>query len=193
MSLLYANVSPDDILLKQKLDILVASHPNLKVYYTVVIQQRVGKEEKDTYQRTWQLTAYLVLLKILSSLEVLFLRVTYVLVAYNRTIDSVRSSGMMKHISGDKAKDRSQGELTGILKDCALINNIEQWGVDPDQPSSIEGKSQIDAYNEEQEGGAGLHLQLAFGLGDDQRLVLGIVEELRIDNGIRLFSLPLRQ
>ena len=25
--------------------------------------------------------------------------------------------GMMNHISGDKAKDRSQGELTGILKE----------------------------------------------------------------------------
>ncbi|KAB2024119.1 hypothetical protein ES319_D06G065100v1 [Gossypium barbadense] len=35
VSLLYANVSPDDILLKQKLDILAASHPNLKVFYTV--------------------------------------------------------------------------------------------------------------------------------------------------------------
>lgn len=31
ISLLYANVSPDDILLKQKLDILAATHPNLKV------------------------------------------------------------------------------------------------------------------------------------------------------------------
>lgn len=31
ISLLYANVSPDDILLKQKLDVLATSHPNLKV------------------------------------------------------------------------------------------------------------------------------------------------------------------
>ena len=31
VSLLYANVSPDDILLKQKLDVLATSHPNLKV------------------------------------------------------------------------------------------------------------------------------------------------------------------
>lgn len=29
--MLYANVSPDDILLKQKLDVLATSHPNLKV------------------------------------------------------------------------------------------------------------------------------------------------------------------
>jgi len=33
--LIYANVSPDDILLQQKLDILAKSHPNLKVFYTV--------------------------------------------------------------------------------------------------------------------------------------------------------------
>jgi len=31
ISLIYANVSPDDILLQQKLDILAKSHPNLKV------------------------------------------------------------------------------------------------------------------------------------------------------------------
>ena len=31
ISLLYGNVSPDDILLKQKLDVLAATHPNLKV------------------------------------------------------------------------------------------------------------------------------------------------------------------
>ncbi|KAJ9538919.1 hypothetical protein OSB04_031652 [Centaurea solstitialis] len=35
VSLIYANVSPDDILLKKKLDMLAASHPNLKVFYTV--------------------------------------------------------------------------------------------------------------------------------------------------------------
>ncbi|MCD7468125.1 hypothetical protein HAX54_005937 [Datura stramonium] len=35
VSLVYANVSPDDILLKKKLDVLAATHPNLKVFYTV--------------------------------------------------------------------------------------------------------------------------------------------------------------
>jgi hypothetical protein len=33
ISLIYANVSPDDILLQQKLDILATSHPNLKVKF----------------------------------------------------------------------------------------------------------------------------------------------------------------
>lgn len=31
VSLIYANVSPDDILLKKKLDMLAATHPNFKV------------------------------------------------------------------------------------------------------------------------------------------------------------------
>ena len=34
LSLLYANVSPDDILLREELDALVAAHPNFKVWYT---------------------------------------------------------------------------------------------------------------------------------------------------------------
>lgn len=38
VSLIYANVSPDDILLKRKLDILAESHPNLKV--TLVLLHR---------------------------------------------------------------------------------------------------------------------------------------------------------
>ncbi|KAK4481199.1 hypothetical protein RD792_012081 [Penstemon davidsonii] len=35
VSLLYANISPDDILLKKKLDVLAATHPNLKIFCTV--------------------------------------------------------------------------------------------------------------------------------------------------------------
>lgn len=36
ITLLYANVSPDDILLKQKLDALQANHPNLKVESSLI-------------------------------------------------------------------------------------------------------------------------------------------------------------
>ncbi|KAL4420574.1 hypothetical protein ABPG75_010230 [Micractinium tetrahymenae] len=35
LSLLYANVSPDDILLRDELDALAANHPNFRVWYTV--------------------------------------------------------------------------------------------------------------------------------------------------------------
>ena len=34
LSLLYANVAPDDILLREELDGLAAQHPNFKVWYT---------------------------------------------------------------------------------------------------------------------------------------------------------------
>lgn len=34
LSLLYANVSPDDILLREELDALAAAHPNFRVWYT---------------------------------------------------------------------------------------------------------------------------------------------------------------
>jgi ferredoxin-NADP reductase len=42
LSLLYANVSPDDILLREELDELAAQHPNFKVWYTGARRRRVG-------------------------------------------------------------------------------------------------------------------------------------------------------
>ncbi|KAK2966287.1 hypothetical protein RJ640_018098 [Escallonia rubra] len=97
VSLLYANVTPDDILLKQKLDALAASHPNLKVFYTV-----------DNPSETWRGgTGYIskdMAVKGLPSPS----DDTLILVC--------GPPGMMKHISGDK-ENRSQGELTGILKE----------------------------------------------------------------------------
>lgn len=105
VSLLYANVSPDDILLKQKLDILATSHPNLKVFYTV-----------DNPTKNWRGgTGY-----ISKDMAVKGLPDpsddTLILVC--------GPPGMMKHISGDKAKDRSQGELTGILKELGYSEQM---------------------------------------------------------------------
>lgn len=37
LSLLYANVSPDDILLREELDQLAVAHPNFSVWYTGVL------------------------------------------------------------------------------------------------------------------------------------------------------------
>ncbi|KAE8664316.1 NADH-cytochrome b5 reductase-like protein [Hibiscus syriacus] len=68
VSLLYANVSPDDILLKQKLDILAASHPNLKVFYTVDNPTKTWKGGAGYISKIWSQKAYPLLLKILSSL-----------------------------------------------------------------------------------------------------------------------------
>ncbi|KAK4753933.1 hypothetical protein SAY87_002037 [Trapa incisa] len=105
VSLIYANVSPDDILLKQKLDILAASHPNLKIFYTVDNPTKnwkggVGYISKD------------IALKGLPSPS----DDTIILVC--------GPPGMMKHISGSKAKDWTQGELTGILKELGYTEEM---------------------------------------------------------------------
>uniref|UniRef100_A0A2N9I9E2 cytochrome-b5 reductase n=1 Tax=Fagus sylvatica TaxID=28930 RepID=A0A2N9I9E2_FAGSY len=105
VSLLYANVSPDDILLKQKLDILATSHPNLKIFYTV-----------DNPSKNWRGgTGY-----ISKDMAVKGLPGP----SDNTLILVCGPPGMMKHISGDKAKDRSQGELIGILKDLGYTEQM---------------------------------------------------------------------
>ncbi|KAI6681706.1 hypothetical protein NL676_035587 [Syzygium grande] len=105
VSLLYANVSPDDILLKQKLDILAASHPNLKIFYTV-----------DNPSKNWKGgKGYISKDMVLKGLPA---------PSEDALILVCGPPGMMKHISGDKAKDRSQGELTGILKELGYTEQM---------------------------------------------------------------------
>ncbi|CAH2072314.1 unnamed protein product [Thlaspi arvense] len=101
ISLIYANVSPDDILLKQKLDVLQAKHPNLKVFYTVDNPNKnwkggVGYISKDMALKGLPLPA----------------EDTLILVC--------GPPGMMEHISGGKAPDWSQGEVKGILKEIGF-------------------------------------------------------------------------
>ncbi|KAK9101951.1 hypothetical protein Sjap_019205 [Stephania japonica] len=105
LSLLYANISPDDILLKTKLDILEASHPNLKIFYTVDNPTNdwkggVGYISKD------------VVVKGLPGPS----EDTLILVC--------GPPGMMEHISGEKAKDWTQGELKGLLKDVGYTEEM---------------------------------------------------------------------
>ncbi|XP_074585650.1 NADH-cytochrome b5 reductase-like protein [Curcuma longa] len=105
VSLIYANISPDDILLKNELDRLSASYANFKVFYTV-----------DKPNRNWRggigyVSKDMVLKGLPSPGED-----TLILVC--------GPPGLMKHISGDKAKDRSQGELTGILKDVGYTEDM---------------------------------------------------------------------
>lgn len=105
VSLLYANVSPDDILLKQKLDFLSSKHPNLKIFYTV-----------DTPSNNWTGgTGFISKDMVVKGLP-------------SPSDDSLilvcGPPGMMKHISGDKAKDRSQGELTGLLKEVGYTEEM---------------------------------------------------------------------
>lgn len=105
VSLLYANVSPDDILLKKKLDVLAASNPNLKIFYTV------DNPTKDWLGGKGYISKDMVVKGLPSPSDD-----TLILVC--------GPPGLMKHISGDKAKDRSQGQLTGILKELGYTEDM---------------------------------------------------------------------
>ncbi|KAK7292075.1 hypothetical protein RIF29_07740 [Crotalaria pallida] len=105
ISLLYANVSPDDILLKQKLDVLASSHPNLKVFYTV-----------DNPTKNWRGGAgYISKDMVVKGLPA---------PSDDTLILVCGPPGMMKHISGEKAKDWTQGELSGVLKEAGYTEEM---------------------------------------------------------------------
>ncbi|PWA68021.1 FAD/NAD(P)-binding oxidoreductase [Artemisia annua] len=105
VTLIYANVSPDDILLKKKLDMLAASHPNLKVFYTV-----------DNPSKYWVGgTGYISKDMVLKGLPPPS-DATLVLVC--------GPPGMMEHVSGGKAKDWSQGEVSGVLKELGYTEEM---------------------------------------------------------------------
>ncbi|KAG8053270.1 hypothetical protein GUJ93_ZPchr0001g31942 [Zizania palustris] len=98
VSLIYANVSPDDILLKRELDRLASSYPNFKVFYTV------DKPSSDWRGGVGYISKDMVLKGLPGPGE-------------DSLILVCGPPGMMNHTSGDKAKDRSQGEVTGLLKE----------------------------------------------------------------------------
>ncbi|KAH8948376.1 hypothetical protein BDL97_11G091300 [Sphagnum fallax] len=98
VSLVFANTTPDDILLKEKLDRLASAHPNFKVFYVVDKPTEDWKGGRGYINKD-------VLLKALPSPS----DDTVILVC--------GPPGLMKLISGDKAKDKSQGEVEGLLKD----------------------------------------------------------------------------
>lgn len=105
VSLIYANVSPDDILLKEKLDILSARHPNLKIFYTV-----------DEPSKNWRggvgyISKDMIIKGLPSPSE-------------DALILVCGPPGMMNHISGDKPNPRSQGELTGLLKELGYSEEM---------------------------------------------------------------------
>lgn len=105
VSLLYANVSPDDILLKEKLDALSSSHPNFKVYYIV-----------DRPASGWGGgVGYISLDMVLKGLPS---------PSEDTLILVCGPPGMMNHVSGDKAPDRSQGEVSGLLKEAGYTRDM---------------------------------------------------------------------
>ncbi|KAK4257376.1 hypothetical protein QN277_006971 [Acacia crassicarpa] len=105
IQLLYANISPDDILLKQKLDFLAASHPNLKVFYTVDNPTKnwrggVGYISKDMAEKGLPAPGDDALILVCGP------------------------PGMMQHVSGEKAQDWTQGEVSGILKELGYTEQM---------------------------------------------------------------------
>ncbi|XP_038984657.1 LOW QUALITY PROTEIN: NADH-cytochrome b5 reductase-like protein [Phoenix dactylifera] len=105
VSLLYANISPDDILLKRELDRLSVSYPNFKVFYTV------DKPSSNWIGGAGYISKDMIAKGLPGPAE-------------DSLILVCGPPGMMKHISGDKAKDRSQGELTGLLKEVGYTEQM---------------------------------------------------------------------
>jgi cytochrome-b5 reductase len=102
VSLVFANTTPDDILLKEKLDRLASAHPNFKVFYVVDKPTEDWKGGRGYINKD-------VLLKALPSPS----DDTVILVC--------GPPGLMKLISGDKAKDKSQGEVYIYIYICICI------------------------------------------------------------------------
>ncbi|XP_024538193.1 NADH-cytochrome b5 reductase-like protein isoform X2 [Selaginella moellendorffii] len=97
VSLIYANLTPDDILLKNELDKLSEKHPNFKVFYVV-----------DKPTRYWGGGSGFITKDILVK--------GLPPPSDGNLIMVCGPPGLMNHISGDKAPDKLQGELTGLLK-----------------------------------------------------------------------------
>lgn len=107
MSLIFANVSEKDIIAKQRLDGLAHAFPDqFSIFYVV---DKVGS--KDWAGGVGYLTPDL-------------LRAHIPPPGPDTLVLVCGPPGMMKFVSGDKAPDKSQGELSGLLK---------QLGYSPDQ------------------------------------------------------------
>eukprot|EP00850_Spirogloea_muscicola_P021589 SM000255S08768 [mRNA] locus=s255:170703:174046:+ [translate_table: standard] len=104
VSLVFANVTSEDILLKGQLDARAFKYPNLKVFYVV------DHPDKDWHGGVGRTNAD-ILKKALPAPS----DDTLILVC--------GPPGMMNNISGDKNPDRSQGEVQGLLKDLGYTKD----------------------------------------------------------------------
>ena len=105
--LVFANVSGKDVLMKETLDALVQKHPNIKVTYVIDSKDKdwtgeVGRIDKDLIKRVVPFSPK-------DGKDVMM----YV----------CGPPSMMKAISGDKAKDYSQGEVDGALKELGFTKD----------------------------------------------------------------------
>ena len=103
VSLIFANQTPDDIILKSELDEMAAKNPNFRVHYTV--------DKKGSAVSYDGSVGYITDEMIKENIPA----------PNGADNDSVvvfvcGPPGMMNHISGGKAPDKSQGELAGLLK-----------------------------------------------------------------------------
>jgi len=97
VSLLFANNTEGDIILKKELDEFAKAHKNFTVNYVVMKSGESWKGERGFVNDS-------MIKKYLPE------------PADGNIIFVCGPPGMMNHVSGDKAKDYSQGELTGLLK-----------------------------------------------------------------------------
>lgn len=99
VSLIYANQSEDDIILKDKLDQMQKDHSNFKVHYVI---------DKPIHPEDWRGSIGYIDEKVVKA---------HLPPAEDENLILVCGPPpMMMAISGDKAKDKSQGELSGLLK-----------------------------------------------------------------------------
>ncbi|KAL3691535.1 hypothetical protein R1sor_005186 [Riccia sorocarpa] len=104
VTLIYANVSPDEIIMKKELDDLAAQHPNFKVYHVV-------NNPTPNWKGGVGFTTYDMIVKGLPSPS----EDTLILVC--------GPPGMMNAICGDKASPKDQGELIGLLKQAGYTKD----------------------------------------------------------------------
>lgn len=103
--LLYANVSENDIILREELDDLARNHKNFHVYYTV-----------DNPSEAWKMGSGYITREMIDR--------HMPEPSEDHLIMVCGPPGMMNHISGSKAPDFSQGELSGLLKDMNYTKNM---------------------------------------------------------------------
>lgn len=107
LRLLFANVSVDDIICKDRIDALVKQHPKrLKVHYVV----------DKAPSSSWRGGVGYVTSAMLKEHMPPPGNDVFVFVC--------GPPGLMNAVSGDKAKDKSQGELTGMLKQLGYTSDM---------------------------------------------------------------------
>jgi cytochrome-b5 reductase len=106
LSLIFANISPSDILLKAELDAMAAAHKDqFKVHYVV------EKPTDDWKESVGYVTADLIKQHLPPPSQ-------------DSIIFVCGPPGMMAAISGEKNPDKSQGLLKGLLKDLGYAEDI---------------------------------------------------------------------